>query len=123
MTGEQEKPKQRKTNQSNIDDDIVSAIITNTSQYKGINFTKLKQKTLHEINKEEHRQYFDCEKEQMIEMYTLKLIATGILNAMGGYIFLAHKIRIGDHIPSVVKYELQLYKVLYKEYPIENGWG
>ena len=106
-----------------IDDDIVSEIINNTTQYKGINFTKLKHKTIHAINKEEYRQYFDCEKEQMIEMWTLKLIATGILNAVGGYIFLAHKIRVGDHIPSVVKYELQLYKKVYKEYPIENGGG
>lgn len=107
----------------NIDHDIMSSIVNNTSQFRGITYTTLKHKTLQEINKEEHEQYWDFEKEQMIDMWTLQLIATGILNVVGGYIFQAHKTELGCHIPSVVEYQLQRYKQLEGEYPIKNGWG
>lgn len=107
----------------NIDHDILSSIINNTSQFQGINYTTLKHKTLKEINKEEHEQYWDFEKEQIIDMWTLQLIATGILNVVGGYIFQAHKTELGCYIPAVVEYQLQLYKKVHGEYPIKNGWG
>ena len=106
-----------------IDADIMSSIVNNTSQFRGITYTTLKHKTLQKINKEEHKQYWDFEKEQMIDMWTLQLIATGILNVVGGYIFQAHKTEIGCHIPSVVEHQLQLYKQVEGEYPIKNGWG
>ena len=107
----------------NIDHDIMSSIVNNTSRYRGITYTTLKHKTLQEINKEEHKQYWDFEKEQLIDMWTFQLIMTGILNVVGGYIFQAHKTELGCHIPSVVEYQLQLYKQVEGEYPIKNGWG
>ena len=102
------KPEEEKKYQE-IDADIMSSIVNNTSQFRGITYTTLKHKTLQEINKEEHKQYWDFEKEQLIDMWTFQLVMTGILNVVGGYIFQAHKTEIG-HIPSIVEYQLRLYK-------------
>ena len=107
----------------NIDHDIMSSIVNNTSRYRGITYTTLKHKTLQEINKEEHKQYWDFEKEQLIDMWTFQLIMIGILNVVGEYIFQTHKTELGCHIPSVVEYQLQRYKQIEGEYPINNGWG
>ena len=100
-----------------IDADIMRSIVNNTSQFRGITYTTLKHKTLQEINKEEHKQYWDFEKEQIIDMWTFQLLMTEILNIVEGYIFQAHKTEIG------AEYQLKLYKQLLGEYPINNGWG
>lgn len=116
----QEEKKYPHEEESNIDHDVMSSIVNNTSQCMGITYTTLKHKTLQEIDKEEHEQYGDFEKEQIIDFWTFQLIMTGILNVVGGYIFQTHKAEIGCHIPSVVEYQLQRYKQLEGEYPINS---
>jgi len=110
-----------------LKENIQSMLIQNTGDVKGINYTKLKNKTYNAIKEDVVKDPFiygaitrnDIERE--IDRQTMMLIALGLLESINGYIFNPNKIRVGEHIPTVIKKELGLYKKIYKEEPVERG--
>ena len=109
-----------------LKENIQSLLIQNTDDVKGINYTKLKNKTYNAIKQDVIKDPFiygaitpnDINKE--IDRQTMMLIALGLLESINGYIFNPNKIRVGEHIPTVIKKELRLYKQIYKEAPVER---
>ena len=120
-----------KKEQSHVDltelkENIQSLLIQNTDNVEGINYTKLKNKTYAGIKGDVIKDPFiyavitpnDIKRE--IDRQTMMLIALGLLESINGYIFNPNKIRVGEHIQTVIKKELRVYKQIYKETPIER---
>ena len=122
-----EKKEQSHDESTDIKKHIQSLLIQNTKNWEGVNYTKLKNKTYAGIKKDVIKDPFiygaitpnDIKRE--IDRQAMMLIALGLLESINGFIFNPNKIRVGEHIPTVIKKELGLYQRIYKEAPVEGG--
>ena len=100
---------------------IWSELMNNTQDYKGIDYTKLRAKIYNTIIKDIENNLFDYgpitpyDINKEIDKQTFTLLILGHLEAHNGYIFSNDRINLGEHIPSGISRELNIYKSVYKD--------